>query len=79
MDQLAQVLKEIDSIQYLKNLKVQNHQLNFNILNISGLSGFYGLVKKCFFIVGIAFAKCIGSSSNFSITNKHRMMGEHSR
>lgn len=30
-------------------------------------------------IFGMAIAKCLGSSSNFSITNKHRMMGEHSR
>ena len=76
MNQLSLVLKEIDAIQQLIN---ENRKSKFKILNISKLSLIHQLTKRCFLIFGMAIAKCLGSSSNFSITNKHRMMGEHSR
>ncbi|AXQ23778.1 hypothetical protein BEN71_17640 [Acinetobacter wuhouensis] len=76
MNQLSLVLKEIDAIQQLNN---ENRKSKFKTLNISKLSLSYQLTKRCFLIFGMAIAKCIGSSSIFSITNKHRMMGEHSR
>ncbi len=46
---------------------------------INSLGCFNQNHKKLKNILGMAIAKCLGSSSNFSITNKHRMMGEHSR
>lgn len=46
---------------------------------INSLYYFNQNYKKLKNILGMAIAKCLGSSSNFSITNKHRMMGEHSR
>jgi hypothetical protein len=46
---------------------------------INSLGCFNQNYKKLKNILGMAIAKCLGSSSNFSITNKHRMMGEHSR
>lgn len=79
MNQFHQVMLEIACVQQLKNKKIYPQFFNFNILIINGslcISEFY---KKLEFHLGMAIANCLGSSSNFSITNKHRMMGEHSR
>lgn len=59
------------------NLRLQNNLIIIFIIN--KLDCFYQHYEKVKVILGMAIAKCLGSSSNFSITNKHRMMGEHSR
>ena len=79
MNQLHQVMLEIAYIQQLKNKKNHPQFFNFKILIINRLLHIYEFYKKLEFHLGMAIANCLGSSSNFSITNKHHMMGEHSR
>lgn len=79
MNQFHQVMLEIAYVQQLKNKKNYPQSFNFKILIINRLLYIYKFYKKLEFNLGMAIANCLGSSSNFSITNKHRMMGEHSR
>ena len=79
MNQLHQVMLEIAYVQQLKNKKNYPQYYNFNILIINRLMHIYEFYKKLVFNLGMAIANCLGSSSNFSITNKHHMMGEHLR
>ena len=76
MNQLSLVLKEIDAIQQLKN-KDQKNKFKTLSINLLGLK--YRRLKVCFLMFGMAIAKSIRSLAVFSITNKHRKMGEHSR
>lgn len=76
MNQLTQVLKEIDAIQQRKREK---QKIIIKFLNINKLSHIFRLGEKYFYMLGIAIANCLENSSIFSITNKHRKMGEHSR
>lgn len=70
---------EIAYVQQLKNKKNYPQYYNFKILIINRLVYISEFYKKLEFNLGMAIANCLGSSSNFSITNKHRMMGEHLR
>ena len=79
MNQLTQVLQEIEFIQASKNIKWHSDKFNFNILINKVLYCFKVSGLKFFYFVGMAIAKCLGRSLIFSITNKHHMMGEHSR
>ncbi|MFW1735180.1 hypothetical protein ACG94V_09350 [Acinetobacter sp. ULE_I001] len=79
MNQLHQVMLEIAYVQQLKNKKNYPQYFNSKTLIIKILICISEFYKKLEFHFGMAIANCLGSSSNFSITNKHRMMGEHSR
>ncbi|MFW1813788.1 hypothetical protein ACG9XR_14735 [Acinetobacter guillouiae] len=79
MNQFHQVMLEIACVQQLKNKKNHPQFFNFKILIINRLLHIYEFYKQLEFHLGMAIANCLGSSSNFSITNKHRMMGEHLR
>ena len=79
MNQFHQVMLEIACVQQLKNKKKHLQFFNFKILIINRLLHIYEFYKQLEFHLGMAIANCLGSSSNFSITNKHHMMGEHSR
>lgn len=79
MNQFHQVMLEIACIQQLKNKKNYPQYFNFKILIINRLLHISEFYKQLEFHLGMAIANCLGSSSNFSITNKHRMMGEHLR
>ncbi|MCS4299342.1 MULTISPECIES: hypothetical protein [Acinetobacter] len=79
MNQFHQVMLEIAYIQQLKNKKNYPQYFNFKILIINRLLRISEFYKQLEFHLGMAIANCLGSSSNFSITNKHRMMGEHLR
>lgn len=79
MNQFHLVMLEIACVQQQKNKKIHPQFFNFKILIINGLLPISEFYKKLEFNLGMAIANCLGSSSNFSITNKHRMMGEHSR
>ncbi|MCG7219006.1 hypothetical protein [Acinetobacter sp. AG3] len=79
MNQFHQVMLEIACIQQLQNKKNYPQYFNFKILIINRLLRISEFYKKLEFHLGMAIANCLGSSSNFSITNKHRMMGEHLR
>ena len=76
MNQLSLVLKEIDALQQLKN---KDRKYKFKSLNINLLGVYHRRIKTCFFMFGMAIAKWIGSLAIFSITNRHRKMGEHTR
>lgn len=79
MNQLHQVMLEIAYVQQLKNKQNYPQCCNFKTLIINRLICISEFYKKLEFHFGMTIANCLGSSSNFSITNKHRMMGEHSR
>lgn len=79
MNQFHQVMLEIAYVQQLKNKKIYPQSFTFNILIINRLTRISEFYKQLEFNLGMAIANCLGSSSNFSITNKHRMMGEHLR
>lgn len=79
MNQLHQVMLEIAYVQQLKNKKNYPQYFNSKALIIKILICISEFYKMLEFNFGMAIANCLGSSSNFSITNKHRMMGEHSR
>ncbi|MFW1944836.1 hypothetical protein ACG93R_15175 [Acinetobacter guillouiae] len=79
MNQFHQVMLEIAYVQQLKNKKNHPQSFNFKLLIINGLPNISEFYKQLEFHLGMAIANCLGSSSNFSITNKHHMMGEHSR
>lgn len=79
MNQFHQVMLEIACVQQLKNKKNYPQYFNFKILIINKLLRISEFYKQLEFHLGMAIANCLGSSSNFSITNKHRMMGEHLR
>ena len=79
MNQLTQVLQEIEFIQASKNIKWHSDKFNYNILINNILRSFRVFGLKLFYFIGMAIAKCLGRSLIFSITNKHHMMGEHSR
>lgn len=79
MNQFHQVMLEIAYVQQLKNKKNYPQSFTFNILIINRLTCISEFYKQLEFHLGMAIANCLGSSSNFSITNKHRMMGEHLR
>jgi hypothetical protein len=65
------------TLQRTRNFSQQHYLLIMFFIN--GLIHIYRSYKSLKIILGMAIAKCLASSSNFSITNKHRMMGEHSR
>jgi hypothetical protein len=79
MNQFHQVMLEIAYVQQLKNKKIYPQFFTSNILIINRLQRISEFYKQLEFHLGMAIANCLGSSSNFSITNKHHMMGEHSR
>lgn len=79
MNQFHQVMLEIAYVQQLKNKKNYPQSFTSNILIINRLQRISEFYKHLEFHLGMAIANCLGSSSNFSITNKHHMMGEHSR
>ena len=79
MNQFHQVMLEIAYVQQLKNKKIYPQFFTSNILIINRLQHVSEFYKQLEFHLGMAIANCLGSSSNFSITNKHHMMGEHSR
>lgn len=79
MNQFHQVMLEIAYVQQLKNKKIYPQSFTSNILIINRLPRISEFYKHLEFHLGMAIANCLGSSSNFSITNKHHMMGEHSR
>lgn len=75
---LTAVLDEIEFHQQYHAHQLGLFKIN-NIINNKLLASYGDVLLHRIAKVGIAIAKYITSSSNLSKTNRHRMMGEHSR
>lgn len=75
---LTAVLDEIELHQQHHAHQLGLFKIN-NIINNKLLASYGDVLLHRIAKVGIAIAKYITSSSNLSKTNRHRMMGEHSR